>query len=328
MPRKGTILVGTVGQGVFRSADEGASWGRAGPGQGMHSDCVARYLAVDPAQPSSVFAGTDQGLYRSEDAGGSWKLLDTPMNGRTVWNVAIDESKPGTMIAGTGTPSRPGFFRSTNAGDTWQEGKAEIAETCPAVGVPRPTAIALDPMNGGSVWAGLEVDGVRHSKDGGQTWEKAALEIRNPDVHNIVVTAGPPKRIIILVNDDVWTSDDDGASWEALGVKQRFAWHYPRGVAVRPDDPRVVFLTLGDTTPGRTGAVMRSQDAGESWEALDLPGQPNSAMWTMCIPKSNPDLMFAASRYGYLYRSQDGGDSWTRLWREFSEVSSIAWLPE
>ena len=39
-------------------------------------------------------------------------------------------------------------------------------------------------------------------------------------------------------------------------------------------------------------------------------------------------LVFAASRYGNLYRSEDNGDTWERLWREFSEVSSIAWLPD
>jgi photosystem II stability/assembly factor-like uncharacterized protein len=247
------------------------------------------------------------------------------MSGRTVWNIAIDDAKPGTMIAGTGTPSRPGFFRSTDGGKSWQEGKAQIAETCPAVGVPRPTAIALDPADHSSIWAGLEVDGVRRSRDGGETWELAAADIPNPDVHNVTVTGG---RVIVLVNNDVWSSDDDGATWTALGVKELFPWHYPRGVAARPDDPRVVFLTLGDATPGRTGAVMRSTDTGKTWEALSLPGQPNSAMWTLRIPKSNPDLMFAASRYGYLYRSEDGGDSWVKLWREFSEVSSIAWLPD
>ena len=85
-------------------------------------------------------------------------------------------------------------------------------------------------------------------------------------------------------------------------------------------------MAVGDTTPGRTGAIMRSRDAGETWESLPLPGQPNSAMWTMTIPASAPDTMLAASRYGNLYRSDDGGDSWIRIWREFSEVSSLAWL--
>ena len=40
-----TILVGTVGQGVMRSADGGESWQRAGINQGMHSDAIVRCLS-------------------------------------------------------------------------------------------------------------------------------------------------------------------------------------------------------------------------------------------------------------------------------------------
>jgi photosystem II stability/assembly factor-like uncharacterized protein len=89
-----------------------------------------------------------------------------------------------------------------------------------------------------------------------------------------------------------------------------------------------VFLTLGDSTPGRIGTVMRSRDAGATWESLKFPVQPNSAIWTVSIPASAPDTMFCASRYGYLYRSDDGGDSWRKLWREFGEVSSVLWIPQ
>ena len=72
---------------------------------------------------------------------------------------------------------------------------------------------------------------------------------------------------------------------------------------------------------------MRSRNAGASWEPLGFPVGPNSAMWTITIPAAEPDTMFAASRYGYLYRSDDAGDSWRKLWREFSEVSSVAYIP-
>ena len=72
----------------------------------------------------------------------------------------------------------------------------------------------------------------------------------------------------------------------------------------------------------------RSRDAGATWESLKFPVQPNSAIWTVCIPASAPDTMFCASRYGYLYRSDDGGDSWRKLWREFGEVSSVLWIPQ
>jgi photosystem II stability/assembly factor-like uncharacterized protein len=328
MPRKGNILVGTVGQGVMRSADDGETWGRVGVSQGMHSDCILRTLVAEPRRPEVLYAGTDQGLYRSDDGGARWGLLDTPMSGSMVWSVAIDPVDPKVMFAGTGTPVAPRIFRSADAGKTWEHRPMEVAESCPAVGVPRPTGIAIDPIDHRNVWVGIEVDGVRHSADGGETWTRLDGEIRNPDVHNVLVTSGPPKTVFTLVNDDVWRSIDDGETWQAARARETFPWHYVRGIAVKPSDPKTVFVTVGDATPGRTGAVMRSRDAGATWESLPLSVQPNSAMWTVSMPAAEPDTVFAASRYGYLYRSDDGGDSWRKLWREFSEVSAVAWVPQ
>ena len=327
MAAKGSILVGTVGQGIMRSADDGDTWGRVGVGMGLHSDCITRALVADSRHPEVIYAGTDMGLYQSEDSGEHWHLLDTPMSGSVVWNVAIDPTDPKIMFAGTGTPSKPGIFRSTDAGTSWQHRPMEIAESCPAVGVPRPTGIAIDPTDHRSVWVGWEVDGVRHSTDGGDSWTKIDGQIPNLDVHNLLVSLGPPKTVFTVVNDDVWRSTDDGETWQPARARETFPWHYTRGIAARPDDPKTVFVTVGDATPGRTGAVMRSRDAGATWASLPLPGQPNSAMWTVSIAASEPDTMFAASRYGYVYRSDDGGDSWRKLWRELSEVSSIVWVP-
>src|SRR5213593_4490656 len=274
MTSKGNILVGTVGQGVMMSADEGESWTRASVRQGMHSDCIVRMLRSDGRSPEVVYAGTDFGLYRSDDGGGTWRLLENPMKGSMVWRIAVD------------------------------------------------------PTNDRNVWVGLEVDGVRYSRDGGETWAKVNGQIPNQDVHNVLVVAGPPKAVFTVVNDDVWRSTDDGKTWEAARAREVFPWHYPRGIAVKPNDPRTVFVTLGDTTPGRIGAVMRSRDAGATWQSLGLPVQPNSAIWTVSMSAAAPETVLAASRYGYLYRSDDSGDSWRKLWREFGEVSSILWVPQ
>lgn len=327
MPNKMTILVGTVGQGIMRSADGGETWQRVGINQGMHSDALVRTLVNNPNRPELVYAGTDKGLYRSEDAGQNWRLLDTPLSNYCVWNVAVDSADPQIMFAGTGTPTPATIFRSTNAGRSWEQRPVEVAEKCPAVGIPRVTGIAIDPANHRNIWVGLEVDGVRHSADGGDTWNSIDGGIPNPDVHNVAVAEGPPKTVIVVVNNDVFTSTDDGANWKPARVREVFPFTYPRGIMVQPGNPQVIFLTIGDTTPGRNGTVMRSKDAGKTWESLPLPVQPNTAMWVVNIQPFDPNVVFAASRYGYLYRSDDGGDSWRKLWREFSEISSVMWLP-
>ena len=327
MADKMTILVGTVGQGVMRTTDGGDSWRRVGIEQGLHSDAMVRTMVQHPSRPEVIFAGTDKGLLRSDDVGEHWGLVDSDLSNYTVWSLAVDADEPDQMYAGTGTPTPAAIFRSNDGGKTWARTSMKAAEECPNVGTPRITGIAIDPADRQSVWVGIEVDGVRHSRDGGDTWTTINGAIPNPDVHNVAVSSGPPRTVVVVVNDDVYTSTDDGASWQSIRAQKALPLTYPRGIMVQPGSPNVIFLTLGDTTPGRTGAVMRSVDTGKTWQRLPLPVDPNTAMWVVNSQPSNPQVIFAGSRYGYLYRSDNGGDSWTKLWREFSEISSVLWVP-
>ena len=328
MAKNFTIIVGTVGQGIIRSEDAGENWQRAGINSGLHSDALVRTVVNHPQNPQKVFAGTEKGLYKSSNAGKDWELVDSILTNNCVWSLAIDKSDPSTMYAGTGTPDPSSIFRSSDGGKTWEERPVEVAKECPAVGVPRVTGIAIDPDNRQDIWVGFEVDGVRRSTDGGDTWEKVATSIPNLDVHNVAVSSGPPKTVVVVVNNDVYTSQDGGQEWEAVGIKNVFPMTYPRGILVKPDDPQTIFITIGDTTPGSTGAIMRSTDTGKTWSSLPLPVQPNTAMWVVNTQPFDSQLMFAGSRYGYLYRSDDGGESWEKIWREFSEISSVTWIPE
>ena len=47
----------------------------------------------------------------------------------------------------------------------------------------------------------------------------------------------------------------------------------------------------------------------------------------MIFGKERPNVIVAASFYGYVYLSEDGGDSWQKLQKEFGEVRSVALLP-
>ena len=322
-----TILVGCVGQGILRSADGGETWRRAGVNQGMHSDAIVRAIVNDPLRPERVYVGSDLGLYRSDDAGESWQLIDSPLSKYCVWSLAIDPKEPEVLFAGTGTPTPCALFRSSDGGTSWEQRPVKIAEQCENVGIPRVTAIAIDPSNTRNIWMGLEVDGVRYSRDGGDTWASVNGTITNPDVHNVAVAGGPTSTVFVVVNNEAYASTNDGATWRTIGIRENFPWGYPRGIMVSPGDPSTIFLTVGDTTPGQIGSVMRSKDTGNTWEELPLPVAPNAAMWVVNVQPFDPQVVFAGSRYGYLYRSDDGGNSWKKIWREFSEISSVAWIP-
>jgi photosystem II stability/assembly factor-like uncharacterized protein len=319
-------LVGTVGQSVLVT-DDGERWNRIGPNAGFHSDAIVRTLVNRPDQPNIVWAGTDRGILRSDDAGRSWTRLDAPFSDHQVWRVSLHPTDPGVVFAGTGTPSPARIFRSEDDGRTWKRLAVDIATECAAVGIPRVTDIAIDPVEPRKLWASIEVDGMRRSTDGGETWQRLDGPITNPDGHAASVTPGPPKSVFLTVNNEIFYSRDDGASWRAVGVKQHFPHTHIRDVVFDAADLCTAWAAIGDSTPGTTGVLMRTCDAGETWQRVDMPVEPNSAMWVVHTQPDHPERVLAASRYGYLFESEDRGSSFRKLKREFSEVSSIVWVP-
>jgi photosystem II stability/assembly factor-like uncharacterized protein len=89
----------------------------------------------------------------------------------------------------------------------------------------------------------------------------------------------------------------------------------------------VLFAGCGETTTGETGAVLRSDDGGQSWRRLPLPGRPNATMWSLATHPADPGRVVACSLFGEVYVTEDGGESWRKIVREFGEIRTAAWLP-
>src|SRR6185503_8233016 len=75
-----TIVVGTIGQSIMRSEDNGQTWARIGPRRGFAYEASVRCIAMHPKEHKRLFAGTERGLYRSEDGGANWKYIDSVLN--------------------------------------------------------------------------------------------------------------------------------------------------------------------------------------------------------------------------------------------------------
>ena len=93
------------------------------------------------------------------------------------------------------------------------------------------------------------------------------------------------------------------------------------------DDPKFLFLGLGDTDNGVVGTVARSSDRGKTWEGLQLPVEPNTPIWNLAVHPSDPNIVVCTSHYGQIFISEDAGESWRKAPREFSEIRALAWMP-
>ena len=119
-------------------------------------------LAVDPAAPATVYAGTDIGLYKTVNGGASWTSVAVSPYVTRVLCLAILPVL-GTILAGMDD----GAWRSTDGGATWTH----------LDGVGIPFAWAVDPGSPATVYAaggyganGPTQGGAWKSTDAGVTW--------------------------------------------------------------------------------------------------------------------------------------------------------------
>ena len=314
----GTILVATAGQGILRSNDDGSTWHRLGLKEAIEFDGVVRALAVHPHAPQRIYAGADAGLCVSENGGASWTRVDSPMNGQTIWSLAINPNDPRKMFAGTGAPSRCRLYRSADAGASWEAVAPVFPEFCAGVNRPRLLTIAIDPQDGNDVWFGVEEGGLWRSRDGGTVWERLdaptkAIPISDIHAVSILRAADGAKTILVLTVNAVYRSGDDGASWSETEARKHFDnMYYARTVQPLADATGDLLLAIGDGTPGTRTMLYRSADRGASWQPTELATPPNSTFWSVGVHPDDPSLLFAGTKYGHLFRSRDGGRSWTR----------------
>ncbi len=318
------VYVGTIGEGIFRSLDSGVTFTRAA--DGMFVECYVRALAVHPRDDRLLYAGTEAGLYRSADAAGNWERVASPLDDQQIWSILIPPQEPDTILAGT-RPSR--IFRTTNAGRTWQEARASLRQDCPRILHTRVTTLKADPDDQRVIWAGVEIDGLHRSTDGGASFERVpAMGLVSQDIHDLAIWHSDGEKVMLAAtNADLHRSTDNGRTWQPLEVKRGLPWQYCRALSFTLAHPGTVLLGAGDGPPGTEGMVGISRGAGLDWKPAKFPGRANSTIWNFAVHRADPNLIYASSVSGELYRSEDGGLAWEKLPREFGEIRALAWTP-
>ncbi len=350
------VMIGTrKGLWIARSGDREA-WELEGPifdMEDIYSCCVdTRGDTVRLfASPSSSWVGPR--LMRSDDLGETWqegKIAfpdDTDTALARVWQIA-----PGfdatTVYAGT----EPGaVFRSEDRGETfelvrglWDHPHRE--EWGAGYGGQAFHTIVPHPTEPESLTCAISSGGVYATTDGGATWQAQNTGVKAeflpeggqyPEfgqcVHKIARHPSRPDRMFMQNHGGVYRSDDGGVTWDSIekGLPANFG--FP--VVVHPHDPDTVYVFPLGGSGGRypvegTARVWRSQDAGESWEALDkgLPehfyvGVMRDAMCADDGVDGGPVGLYFGARNGSVWASVDEGGSWREIAANLPDVMSV-----
>ena len=337
----GTLYAGTWNGPVLRSRDGGASWQTlAGSPRG------ADVLAIDPARPQNLYAGTDLGLFKSTNGGASW----TPITrGLPVFphidDIAVDPRSPSTLYIATSSASQGEVvFRSDDRGQTWTAldlgslGYVAALEVEPGkkgavwavamgrpyrsldrgrtwspagTGLPAGSVTALLP--GASTLLAGTGAGVFRSADRGASWSFSSRGLTAASISGLALDRLRPMRLWTAAGPAVYWTTNGGASWAPLTVgppPDPFAISGP--LASDPNRPGVAYL-------GYQGGIARTVDTGAHWSTAQL--QCVRPRTITVDPRSSSTVYAAGFFYQSfclhdpnvcgIFRSDDSGQTWT-----------------
>ena len=74
---------------------------------------------------------------------------------------------------------------------------------------------------------------------------------------------------------------------------------------VHPQHPEIIYA-------GTHSGPYRSDDRGDHWEALNVPGD-GGEVWSLAFHPHDPNVMYAGYEPCAIHHSEDGGESWRKL---------------
>jgi photosystem II stability/assembly factor-like uncharacterized protein len=300
------VLVGTrKGAFILESDGKREKWDVSGP---HFAGWEMYHLKGSPVDPNRLYASQTSGWFgqtmqRSNDGGKTWEV---------VGNRFAYEGVPGTHQWYDGT-QHPWEFKRV-----WH---LEPSLTDPD-----------------TVYAGVEDAALFVSSDGGQTWkELAGLRGHGTGprwqpgaggmcLHSIILDPAQTGRIYIAISAaGAFRSDDCGQSWKPInrGLKSEYipdpaaeVGHCVHHIAMHKSRPGVLFMQ-------KHWDVMRSDDAGESWQevsgnlptdfgfAIDVHAHEPETIYV--VPIKSDREHFPLEGQLRVYRSRTGGNEWEPL---------------
>ncbi|MCE2492413.1 MAG: hypothetical protein J4F40_07370 [Alphaproteobacteria bacterium] len=265
----------SVGGGVFKSIDAGATWQMVGLEDSQHTTRIA----LHPTNPGVAYVAalgklwgpsTERGIFKTIDGGETWERVLYIDENTGGGDIVVDRTNPDKLYAAmwqvrrqpwffeSGGPSS-GMYISHDGGESWE--RKTVEDGLPAGDLGRITFTAFR-GDSNILYAFVEAteSAILRSDDGGQSWTIVNQDYdvaRRPFYFGeILVDPVDPDRIYNL-NSLIHLSVDGGrtfAPWQginAIHVDHHAMW-------INPHDSR-------HAISGNDGGIGISQDQGNTW---------------------------------------------------------------
>ncbi len=322
----------SVGDGIYKSTDGGATWTHLGLRDGQQIPT----LAVDPRDANRVFAAVaghpygpnaERGIYRSTDGAQTFqKVLDKGENigGK---DVKIDPSDPNIVYAtlwdaregpwenGSFYGSGAGIFKSTDGGSTWKQLGGGLPDGM------MQAYIAISPSDPKRLFASLATKTkgeLYRSDDAGETWTVATSDPRPKNgiggpTGDLPVPMIDPKNpdVVYVTSVVTWKSTDGGKTW--TGFRGAPGGDDYQNLWINPNDPQTIAIVSDQ------GGII-TVNGGESWSSWY--NQPTAQMYHVNADNAFPYRLCSGQQESGSACIRSRGDDGQITFREWHPVSA------
>lgn len=310
---------GGPGSGLFRSTDGGDSWDEITRAPGLPDGMLGKLgVAVSPARSGRVWTlieamGDKTGLYRSDDYGARWTKVSSNRDlMHRPWyytHVFAD-----TCDADTVYVLNLQMWKSTDGGVSYSEIMTPHGDN---------HDLWIDPINPNRMVQGND-GGACVSFNGGFTWSSIYNQL-TAQFYRIDTDNRYPYRVYGTQQDNTSISVPSAAYWGAITLGD---CSYPGTgesgfIAVKPDDPDIVYCGAVGSSPGGAGALQRYDYRTGQIQLVNVWPEESTGIaprdmryrfaWTYPIVFSPHDSNVLYAGGNHVFRTRDEGVHWEEI---------------
>ena len=244
------ILVAGALDGVFRSRDSGNTWERMSPASQAEIRNIES-IAIDPKDPSVVYAGTWHLAWKTSDGGLNWEHINKGMiEDSDVFSIIVDSSNPSVVFASACS----GIYRSEVAGELFRK----------IQGIPfsarRTRVLKQDPGNPAIVYAGT-TEGLWKTMDSGKSWKQVSKS--EVVVNDVLIDPRNSQHVLLATDRSGVLASEDGAQ-SFIASNHGYTHRYVTAILADKRDPNTLFVSV--VNDREFGGVFASHDRGQHWQ--------------------------------------------------------------